>query len=77
MSPSEGPVRADDNYVFTPDASFYAELAIAFARLLTHGNGGSFRLTLAQRQELGGVKIARTRDEQTGDLIFTITEADQ
>lgn len=66
-------------YVFGPlSPAFNTDLAIAFARLVTHGHGGSFRLTRAAQQELGDVRISRHHDAATGDLVFTVeTEISQ
>lgn len=57
-----------------PSSSVSPNLVWAFARLVTHGHGGTFRLSLRDLQDMGDVRVTQTHDEQTGDYIFTVTE---
>jgi hypothetical protein len=70
-------LRGSDHYIIDPYAApeaFNRDLAIAFARMVTHGHGGTFRLTRAAAQDLGTFRITRNRDEASGDCVFTVAE---
>lgn len=72
---SEAPARGEDAYIVGLEhEGFYPELVLACARLAAHGNGGIIRITRAQLQEQGEVRITRIHDQITGDIVFRFEE---